>query len=114
MEEFACFQCLGHTMDKVESRHMLMSNLWIEADHIGMVEGIDKGQHMPYGGEIGIGTWFIWLWLQSETQFVSPINHILTQEVDSAAHALDSHNGIFAGFGINALASTPEDVGASP
>ncbi len=101
-------------MDKVESRHLFVSNLGIEPNHIGMIEGVDKGQHMPDGGKIRIGAWFIGFWLQRETQLVALLNHVLTQEVDGVAHAFDRHNRIFTGFAIDALASTPEDVGAGP
>src|SRR6266550_1652062 len=114
IEEFASFQCLSYAMHKVESRHMFMSNLWIETNHIGMIEGVDKGQHVPNGGKIRIGTWFIGFWLQRETQLVALVHHILTQEVDGVAHAFDRHHRVFTGFAINALASTPEDIGAGP
>src|SRR5581483_720233 len=67
IEKFAHFQYLGHPMDKIESGHVFMGNLWIEANHIRMIEGVDKGKHMPDSGQIGIGAWFIRFWLQRET-----------------------------------------------
>src|SRR5260370_25522202 len=114
IEEFTSFQSLSYTMHKVESRHLFVSNLWIETNHLGMIEGVDKGQHMPNGGKIGIGAGFIGFWLQCEMQLVALLHHVLTQEVDGVAHAFDRHHRVFAGFAINALASTPEDIAAGP
>src|SRR5437660_3655215 len=102
IEELASFQCLSYTMDKVESRHMFVSNLWIETNHLRMIEGVDKGQHMPNGGKIRIGAWFIGFWLQCKTQLVALLNHIVTQEVDGVTHAFDCHNRVLTGFACKA------------
>src|SRR5450755_2278084 len=111
VEEFACFERLGHAMHKVEARHILVRDLGIESDHVGMIERVDEGEHVPDGWKIGIGARLVRLGFQGETEFVAPINSVLTQEIDRIAHTFDRHNGVLAGLGIDALASAPEDIG---
>ena len=70
MEELAHFPGLGDAMQEVEPGHSFVGHFGIDADHFGVVEGIDKGQGMPDGRQKDIATGLVGLGFEGELQVV--------------------------------------------
>src|SRR5579884_520863 len=112
VEELARVERLRYGMHEIETGHVLVRHLWIDAHHLWMVQRVDEGEHVADGWQVDIGARLVWLRLQGEAQVVAVVNHILAQEVDGVAHALESHNRVFGRFRVDAFAPAPEDVNA--
>ena len=70
MEELAHFPGLGDAMQKVQPGHRFVGNFGIDADHFGVVEGVDEGQGMPDGGQKDVASGFVGLGFDGELEVV--------------------------------------------
>src|SRR5579883_588528 len=112
VEELARVERLCDGVDEIETGHVFVRHLWIDTNHLWMVQRVDEGEHVADGWQVDIGARLIWLRLQSEAQVVAVVNYILAQEVHGVAHALEGHNRVFRRLRVNAFAPAPEDVNA--
>ena len=76
MEEFALPQRLSDPMHKVQARHLLMANFWINANHLWIVERLDKSERMTDGWQENIAPRFIRLWLDGKLDVIALLLHI--------------------------------------
>ena len=111
MEQLAHLPGLRHAVQKVQSSHLLVGNLGVDAHHIGLVERGDKGQGVAHGGEVDVAARLVGLRLQRELQVVALALGVQAEEVQRLAEALARLQRIFGGVGLHTLAAAPEHIG---
>ena len=57
--------------------HLLMGELGVDADHLGVVEGLDESQHGSGGGQIDVGARLVGLGLQRKSEIVALIYRVV-------------------------------------
>ncbi len=110
MEELAGFPGLGDAVHEVDARHVLVGHFGVDADHFGVVEGGDEGQHVPGGRVVDVAARFVGLGFQGKLQVIFLIEGVFAQEVHRLAAALDGIHRALAGIGLGAFAPAPEDI----
>src|ERR1019366_147963 len=100
---------LSQAVGVVEPRHLLVTDLWVEPDHFGVLELIDEGQRVSDGGEKDVPARLVGLGLDGEPQLVAVVDDIPGEEVERLLVAVQSGADVLCGAGFGALAPSPED-----
>jgi alanine racemase len=110
VEKFFGFDGGGDLVNEIQTGHVFVRHLRIDAAHLRMVEGGDERQVAAGNGEIDMAARLVGLGLEGEFVSESPVDAVLAEEVDGFAEALDGFDGGFGGVGFGAFAAAPEDV----
>ena len=62
MEQLTSVPSLGHSVHKVQARHRVVSDLWVDADHAGVIERCDKAQHRADGWQVDVAARLVGFW----------------------------------------------------
>ena len=111
MEQLAVPQRLGDAVDEVEPGHLLVPDLGVEPDHVGVLQRADEGQGVADGGEQDVAAGLVGLGLDREPEAVAPVEHVLAEEVEALLVAVEGHPDVLGGVGLGPLAAAPEHVG---
>ena len=101
-------------MHEIQSRHLLMRDLWIHSHHLRMSEGGNKAQVVACGRHVDIGSRFVRFRFQRELVSVTLIDVVFAEEVHGFAQTLDRVIGPPARIGFDSFPSAPknEDIGS--
>jgi hypothetical protein len=89
---------------------VLMGNFGINSHYLGVIEGLDKSQHVTCGGIIDVSSRFIGLGLQCKFQITAAIEDLCAPEIYRFARALDGCDGIFAGISLCPFSTSPKNI----
>ena len=98
-------------MHVVQPRHLLVTGLWVQAHHVGVLQLIDEGNGVTDGWEQDVSAWLIGLGFDSEAQVVALVDHVLTQQIDPFLVSLERITDVLGGVHLRAFAPTPHHVG---
>src|SRR2546423_3797476 len=87
-----------------------MRHLGVDANHLWVIEGADKGQRVSHRRQIDVAARLIGLGLHREHVAVALVDRVRAQEIQRLAQVLDPLAGILAGVRLRALAPAPENV----
>jgi hypothetical protein len=66
---------------KVETRHRLVRDFGVEADHVWMVEGLNESQSVADRRQVNISPWLVRLGLEREPVAIALRDRVLAQEI---------------------------------
>jgi hypothetical protein len=101
---------LRDVVREVQARHVLMGDLRVHADHLGVLQRLDEREHRADGGEVDVGPRLVRLRLQREPQIVPLVLHVPAEEVHPVRVPAERLERVLRGVGLDALAATPEHV----
>ena len=70
VEQLARLQRLADAVREVEPRHQLVRDLGVHADHLGVIERVDEGQHVAGRRQEDVAARLVRLGLERELQVV--------------------------------------------
>ncbi len=111
VEQLAHRPRLRHVVREVQAGHVLVRDLGVHPDHLGVLERLDEGQHRADRGQIDVGPRLVRLGLEREPQVVALITHVAAQEVEGVGVPPEGGQRILRRIGLHALSPAPEDVG---
>jgi hypothetical protein len=111
VEELALPQRLADAGDHVEPGHLLVADLGVEADHVGLVQHADEGDGVADARQEDVAAGLVGLGLDGQPHAVPLVLHVLAEQVDALLVPLQRDAHVLAGVGLGALAPAPQDVG---
>ena len=114
MEELVVPQRLGDAVGEVEAGHLLVPDLRVQADHLGVLELGDEGQGVPDGGQQDVTARLVGLGLDREAHRVALGPHVVAHEVERLDHAVERRPDVLASPVLGALAATPHHERLGP
>ena len=111
VEQLPVPQRLGDGVDEVEVRHLLVADLGVEPDHVGVLERRDERQGVADGRQEDVAAGLVGLGLEREADAVAPVLHVAGEEVDRLAVAVERRPDVLGHVDLGALAAAPEHVG---
>src|SRR5215469_615090 len=109
MKKLTGLPCLGHTVYEVESCHVLMRDLGINANHLRMFKRWYKTEIVTGCCHVNVSSRLIRLRLEREFITVATLDVVLAEIIHSFAQTLHRFVGAAAGVSLHAFAPTPED-----
>ncbi len=70
-------------MYKVEVSHLLVSNFWIESNHLWVIEHLNETKSVTNCWKEDISTWLIWLWFDCKLNVITIVDYILPKDVEA-------------------------------
>src|ERR1041385_5231580 len=110
MKQLVGFNCLSDDVVEIQTRHLFVSDLWVHANHLRMIERCDETEHRSGGREINVTSWFIWFCFQSKLVIVALVDRVFAEKVQCFTVPLQSVSSVFGGIDLGTLTSSPEDV----
>jgi hypothetical protein len=111
VEQLALPQRLGDGVREVEVGHLLVADLGVHAEQLGVVELSDERDGVADGRQEDVAARLVRLGLQREAQAVAAGLGVLGERVQALAVALERRLHVLGGGDLRALAATPHDVG---
>ena len=111
VEELAVPHRLGDAMVEVEVRHLLVPDLGVEPDHLGVLELVDEGERVADGRQEDVAARLVRLRLEREPDVVALRPHVLAEDVEALLVAVESDADVLGAVGVGAFPSTPAHVG---
>ncbi len=111
MEQLVVPQRLGDGVDHVEVGHLLVPDLGVEPDHVGVVERVDERQRMADGRQEDVAARLVRLRLEGEADVVAAVEGVAAQRVERLAVAVQRGADVLGHVHLGALAAAPEHVG---
>ncbi len=108
VKELAVPQRLGNPVREVQARHLLVTDLGVEPNHLRMLELVDEGQRVTDGRQQDVAARFIGLGLDGEPHAVSLLDDIRGENVEGFLVAVERGTDVFGSTGLGALAAAPE------
>ena len=110
VEQLARPQRLPHPVREREPGHRLVRHLGVDAHHLGAVQHGDEVQCVAHGGQEDVAAGLVGLGLDGELQRVPLLDHVVRQQVDRLAVALERVTRVLGHAHLGALAPAPEHV----
>ena len=110
VEQLALPESLRNSMNKVESSHLLVTNLWVNSDHLWVIQGVDEGERVADCWKEDISTRLIWLRFDSKLNVVALIFYITTQDIEAFAITLECNIGILRAIRLCAFTAAPANI----
>ena len=98
-------------MHVVQPRHLLVTGLWVQAHHVGVLQLVDESNGVTDGWEQDVSAWLIRLGLDSKAQVVALVDDVLTQQIDPFLVPLERIADVLGGVHLRSFAPTPHHVG---
>ena len=111
MEQLAHRPRLRDVVREVQPGHVLVGDLGVHADHLGVLERLDERQHRADRRQVDVGPRLVRLGLEREPEVVALILHVPAQEVQGVRVPAERREGVLGGVGLHTLPPSPEDVG---
>ncbi len=114
VEELAVVQRLRDAGREVEPRHLLVPDLGVEADELGVLQLVDERERVTDGREQDVAARLVRLRLDREADAVALVEHVLAEQVDGLLVAGERGAHVLRGVVLRAFAATPhhERLGA--
>src|SRR5438874_8139403 len=109
MKEFAGLPCLGYTMHEVESSHLLVCNLGIYPDDLGMIERWNEAEVMPCGGHVNVSARFVGFGFKRKLVAVASLDVVFAEIIYRFAQTLHGFVSTAARVSFNAFPAAPQD-----
>ena len=104
-------QRLGDAGGEVQARHLLVTDLRVQAHELGTLERLDEGEGVTDGRQQDVTAGLVGLGLDSEADVVTLVGHVVTEQVDCLAVALEGGADVFGGVVLGAFTPAPHDEG---
>ena len=111
MEELAVPQRLRDALREVQPGHLLVPDLGVEADAVGLVELVDERERVADGGQQDVAARLVRLGLEGEPDVVALVAHVGAEQVQALLVAVERGGDVLAAAGLRALAAAPQHVG---
>src|SRR5262249_49776089 len=109
MKEFAGFPSLSNAVHEVEASHLLVSDLGIYSDHLGMIKRGNEAEIVPGCGHVDVGTWLVRFGLKRKLVAITSRNVVFAEIVHGFAQTLHCFVGPATGIGFCSLTPAPQD-----
>src|SRR5690625_37340 len=110
VEQLVLPQRLGVPVCGVEPGHLLVTDLGVDSEHLGAIEGVDERECMTDGGEEDVAARLVRLRFDGEPQIVAAFVNVLAEHVASLAIPGEGGAYILRPARFGALASAPAHV----
>src|SRR5689334_9586042 len=110
VEQLAGPQRLGDALGVVEPGHLLVPDLRVHADHLGVLEPVDERQRVPDGRQEDVPARLVGLRLQREPDVVALVQHVPAEQVEGLLEPVIRGVEVLAGVGLGALPAAPGHV----
>ena len=107
VEELAVVQRLGDAGGEVQARHLLVSDLGVEAHELGASERVDEGDRVAERRQQDVAARLVRLRLDREADVVALVGDVVAEQVDGLAVALERLADVLGGVVLGALAAAP-------
>ena len=97
VEQLAVPQRLSKAVREVQARHLLVTDLRIEPDHLRMLELVDEGERVPDGRQQDVAARLVGLGLDGKTQVVVLLDDIAREDVERFLVAIECGTDILCG-----------------
>ena len=114
MEQLAVPERLGDAVDEVEARHLLVTDLGVEPDHLAVLQRLDEGERVSDRREEHVAAGLVRLRLEREAEAVSLVDDVPAEEVERFLETVERGAEVLGRVGLRTLASSPEHVRAGP
>ena len=111
VEELARVEGLGDAVGVVEVRHLLVTDLGVEADDVAVVELGDEGQGVADGGQEDVAAGLVGLGLEADPEVVALVLDVLGDGVQALLVTVHGRVEVLGGVVLGALAPAPHDEG---
>ena len=108
MEELSVPQRLRQSVREVQARHLLVTDLGVEADHLRVLQLTDEREGMSDGREENVAARLVGLRLECKTNVVALFDHVAGEDVEGLLVPVECRAHILCGAGLSAVAPTPE------
>ena len=89
VEELAVVQRLRDAGGEVQAGHLLVADLGVEADELGVLERVDEGERVADGRQQDVAAGLVRLGLDGEAQVVALVGDVLAEQVHGLAVAVE-------------------------
>ena len=110
VEQLPLPQGLGDGVRERESRHGLVGELGVEADHVGPLELADERQRVADGREEEVTARLVRLGLERDAQVVAALADVLAAQVDGFLVPVERGAHVLGRVGLHPLATAPHHV----
>ncbi len=110
VEQLVVPQGLGDAVREVQSGHLLVADLRVEADPVGPVQLVDERQGVADGGQQDVAARLVGLGFDREAQVVALVLDVLAQQVEGFLQPVEGGTHVLGRAGLRALAAAPGDV----
>ena len=111
VEELAVPQRLGDSVREVQARHLLVPDLGVEADHLGVLELADQRQRVADGRQQDVTARLVRLRFESEAHGVTLVTDVGAHEVQGLDHPVQRCADVLARAVFGALPAAPHHEG---
>ena len=101
-------------MGVVEPGHLLVADLGVEADQLGMLELVDERQRVPGGGQQDVPAWLVRLRLEREADAVALVENVGAEDVVRLLAPVQRGPHILGRAGLRAVTAAPAHVDPGP
>ena len=110
VEELVRPQRLRDAVGVVEAGHLLVADLGVDADHVGVLALVDEGERVPDRRQQDVAAGLVRLRLDREAHVVALVDRVLREHVDALAVTVERRPDVLGEVDLGALAAAPEDV----
>ncbi|MDQ1175205.1 hypothetical protein QE430_003512 [Microbacterium testaceum] len=111
VEELAVVQRLGDAGGEVQTRHLLVADLGVQAHELGALERVDERDRVAERRQQDVAARLVGLGLDGEADVVALVGDVVAEQVDGLAVALERLADVLRGIVLGALAAAPHDEG---
>ncbi len=109
VEQLAVVERLSDARGEVESRHLLVADLGVQAHDLGVVERVDERHRVADGRQQDVAAGLVGLGLDRELDVVALVEHVVAKQVGGLAVALERDADVLGEVVLGALAAAPHD-----
>ena len=110
VEQLSVPHRLGDALREVQPGHLLVPDLGIEADPVGLLQVVDERDRMTDGGQQDVAPRLVRLGLQREPDVVALVADVAAEEVHRLLVAVQRGVHVLGATGLRALPAAPQDV----
>ena len=110
MWKIAVPQRLGDDVRVVEARHLLVADLGVDADQLGVLQLGDEREGVADRRQQDVAARLVGLRLDREAQVVALVDDVLAEEVEGLLHPIERDGGVLGRAVLRTLAAAPGDV----
>ena len=111
MEELAVPQRLRDALREVQPGHLLVPDLGVEADAVGLLQLVDEGERVADGRQQDVAARLVRLGLQGEADVVALLADVAAEDVQALLVPVERGGDVLAAAGLRTLAAAPQHVG---
>src|SRR6202042_1470215 len=89
VEELAVPQRLRDAVREVQPGHLLMADLWVQADKLGTLKAVDECQCVADGRQQDVAARLVRLWLDREPDGIALPGDVLAEQVEGLLEAVE-------------------------